>query len=121
LNRSYRDRGYIRFDAEIIPDFKQSSPDADEGIVDLTFKLEEGPAFRVNTIRFEGNSKTTDEALRGRLRIHEGDVYNKPLFSKSVARIFALGLYEEVILFDQIDDQAKKVDITIRLTEKQHE
>jgi outer membrane protein insertion porin family len=121
LNRLYRDRGYIRFDAEIIPDFKQSSADAEEGIVDITFKLEEGQVFRINTIRFEGNTRATDETLRRRLRIHEGDVYKEPLFSKSVERIFALGLYEEVSLLDQIDDQRNYVDITIRLKEKEHE
>jgi outer membrane protein assembly factor BamA len=91
-------RGNQHFSSETIRDF---------------MKTKEGDAYDLE--------RATDEILRRRLRIHEGDVYNEPLFNKSVERIFALGLYEEVSLLDQIDDQRNYVDITIRVKEKEHE
>jgi len=115
LDKLYRNRGYVQFNAEFIPDFKQAIPDGEEGVVDITFELYEGAVFRISAIHFEGNTRTTDLSLRRRLRIREGDVYNESLLNKCVERIYALGLYQEVSLGYEIDDHGKNVDITIRV------
>jgi outer membrane protein insertion porin family len=123
LNKLYRNRGYVQFNAEFIPDFKQAISDGEEGVVDITFELYEGAAFRISAIHFEGNTSntsTTDISLRRRLLIREGDVYNESLLNKCVERIYALGLYQEVSLGYEIDNHGKNVDITIRVREREN-
>jgi outer membrane protein insertion porin family len=125
LETLYRDRGYAQSNVGFIPDFKQTSPDAEEGVVDITFEIEEGELFRIDAIQFEGNTRTSDRALRRRLLIHEGDIYNDSLIRESLARLNALGLFEKLTLGDigihitKFD--RKQLDITIRLREKGRE
>jgi outer membrane protein insertion porin family len=124
LERLYRDRGCFQSSAGFVPEYKQPSPSADEGIVDITLQVEEGEVFQINTIQFVGNSKTTDQALRRRLLIHEGDTYSESLLQESLSRLNALGLFEKLTIKHaamHINGDTGRLDITIRLTEKPRE
>ena len=121
LDRLYGDRGFFQFHVWFEADFEQTSPDADEGVVDVTLQVEEGEVFQINTIQFDGNSRTTDQALRRRLLIHEGDTYNESLLQESLSRLNALGLFEKLTIEHadmRTNGNPGRVDITIRLTEK---
>ncbi len=124
LAKLYRDRGYFQFNVGFIPDFKQTSPDAEEGVVDITLEAEEGEVFQIDRIQFEGNSRTRDQVLRRRLLIYEGDTYNESLLQKSLSRLNSLGLFERLTLEDaalHTNGNSGRVDITIRLKEKGRE
>lgn len=124
LNRAYRDRGCFQFSVGFEPDFRETNREADEGVVDITLQVEEGEVFQINTIQFEGNSKTTDQALRRRLLIHEGDTYNESMLQESLSRLNALGLFEKLTIEHaamHINGNPGRLDITIRLTEKARE
>ena len=121
LNKLYHNRGYFQFDAMVSVKYVETARDAEEGVVDVTLELEEDEVYRINTIRFEGNTKTTDEVLRRQLRIHEDEMYNEDLLEKSLKHLNALGLYDELILVDvafHADTKSNQLDITIRLKEK---
>jgi outer membrane protein insertion porin family len=62
LDTLYRNSGYFQFNVGFIPDFKQTSPDAEEGVVDISLELEEGELFRINTIQFEGKTYGIERA-----------------------------------------------------------
>jgi outer membrane protein insertion porin family len=119
LTRLYRNRGYVQFNAATIPVFNEYNPSAEEGIVDITFDLEEGEAFYISAIRFEGNTGAGEQVLRRRLLIHEGDLYNEALLRKSLLRLNALGLFQKLtqadVLFKTNDNQ---LSLTIQLNEK---
>jgi len=124
LDALYRDRGYFQFSVGFIPDFKQNSPDAEEGVVDITLELEEGEVFRIDRIQFDGNSRTSDQAIRRRLLIREGDVYCESMLQESLSRLNSLGLFEKLTLEDaalHINGNSGRLDITIRLKEKGRE
>jgi len=120
LDTLYKDRGYFQFNVGFIPDFKQDSPDAEEGVVDIALELEEGVVFRINRIQFEGNSKTRDQALRRRLLIREGDVYSESMLQESLSRLNSLELFEKLTFEDAAihTNGHSGLDITIRLKEK---
>ena len=124
LEKLYRNRGCFQASVGFEPDFKQTSPDAEEGVVDVTLQVDEGEVFQINRIQFDGNSKTTDQAIRGQLLIHEGDAYNESLLQESLSRLNALGLFEKLTIKDaamHTNGNPGQLDITIRLKEKGRE
>jgi len=121
LEKLYRNRGFLQFSVAFIPEFRENVPNADEGLVDLSLELEEGGIYRIDSISFDGNSKTPDQILRRPLRIHEGDIYNESLLESSLELLNALGLFEKLTRADvrfQSNDETKLTAITIRLREK---
>ncbi|MGH7589736.1 MAG: outer membrane protein assembly factor BamA [Gemmatimonadota bacterium] len=79
----YGDHGYVqaRIEShEIIPDFAR-------GKIVLRTRVTEGPQFRVGTVTVRGNEVLTDEEIRGRVRLREGDVYNRSLVRETVRAI----------------------------------
>jgi outer membrane protein assembly factor BamA len=90
----------------------------DEGIVDCTFRLEEGPVFFVRRMNFSGTTKTNEQALRTQFLIGEGQVFNWGLLDESLLRVHGLGLTEEIGSGDvtlQPDQSTHEVDVTINL------
>jgi len=92
----------------------------DEGIVDCTFRLEEGPVFCVRRVNFSGTTKTNDRALRTQFLIGERQAFNWDLLDESLLRVHQLGLTEEIGSGDmrlQPDESTHQVDVTINLRE----
>jgi outer membrane protein insertion porin family len=114
LKTLYGNRGYFHFEADVSVEYIQTPLPAEEGVVDVTLNLEEGEVFRINTIRFEGNTRTADEVLRSELRIREGEIYNEDLLETSLKRLNALGLYEELRPEDagfRTDTKSKQLEV----------
>ncbi len=71
LKRIYSNYGYLNWTIIVKTDMKD-----DEGIVDCTFRLEEGPVFSVRRINFSGSTKTNEQVLRTQFLIGEGQVFS---------------------------------------------
>lgn len=110
LKKVYGSQGFVQYNAEFEPEFKDSPTNPDEGIVDITITIEEGKQFRLRRLEFTGNTFTRDRVLRREFLINEGDVYNQIGLENSVIRV------NQTQYFDPID---KDQDVEIRTDEEQ--
>ncbi len=71
LYNYYRSHGYFRCRVGRQFDF-----DENDEWVDVLFTIDEGPRYRVRSIRFEGNQKHDDTRLANELNLKEGEYFN---------------------------------------------
>ncbi len=110
LKRVYESQGFIQYAFEVEPSYRDNPANANEGIADFTFTIDEGKQFTLRRLEFSGNTFTRDNVLRRQVLLNEGDVYNGFAFENSVVRLNQLGY------FDPID---KDKDRTIRTNEEE--
>ncbi|MFM9905735.1 MAG: outer membrane protein assembly factor BamA [Pyrinomonadaceae bacterium] len=109
LKKVYGSQGFVQYNAEFAPEFKDSPTNPNEGIVDITISIEEGKQFTLRRLEFTGNTFTRDNVLRREVLINEGDIYNQNYLEISVARL------NQTQYFDPID---KDQDVEIRTDEE---
>src|SRR5215204_6341960 len=110
LKNVYGQQGFIQYNAEFEPDFKDNPANANEGIVDIKITIDEGKQFTLRRLEFVGNTFTRDRVMRREFLINEGDIYNSRYLDISVARL------NQTQYFDPID---KDQDVEIRTDEEQ--
>ncbi len=110
LKKVYGRQGFVLYDAEFQPDFKENPANANEGIVDITIVIDENRQFRLRRLEFTGNTFTRDKILRREVLMNEGDIYNQIALESSILRL------NQTQYFDPID---KDQDVTIRTNQDQ--
>ena len=110
LKKVYGGQGFVNYTAEFEPDFRDNPDNPNEGIVDITIRIEEGKQFSLRRLEFTGNTFTRDRVLRREFLLNEGDIYNQNWLEISVARL------NQTQYFDPID---KDQDVEIRTDEEQ--
>ena len=110
LKKVYGSQGFVLYNAEFNPEFKDNPANASEGIVDITITIDEGKQFRLRRLEFAGNTFTRDKVLRREFLINEGDIYNQQSLEYSILRLNQTGF------FDPLD---KDKDVEIRTNEEQ--
>lgn len=110
LKKVYGGQGFVLYNAEFDPQFKDNPAKPDEGIVDITITIDEGKQFRLRRLEFTGNTFTRDRVMRREFLINEGDIYNQIGMETSIIRL------NQTQYFDPID---KEKDVEIR-TDEEH-
>lgn len=110
LKKVYGGQGFVNYNAEFEPDFKDNPTNPAEGIVDITITIDEGKQFSLRRLEFTGNTFTRDRVMRREFLINEGDIYNQNYLEISLARL------NQTQYFDPID---KDQDVEIRTDEEQ--
>ena len=110
MKKLYGSQGFVQYDAEFEPDFKDNPSNPNEGIVDISITINEGKQFTLRRLEFTGNTFTRDRVLRREFLLNEGDIYNQNWLEISVARV------NQTQYFDPID---KDQDVEIRTDEEQ--
>ena len=77
LKKAYGSQGFVQYNAEFEPDFKDNPANPNEGIVDITITIDEGKQFTLRRLEFVGNTFTRDRVMRREFLINEGDIYNQ--------------------------------------------
>ncbi|MEP6946690.1 MAG: outer membrane protein assembly factor BamA [Acidobacteriota bacterium] len=109
LKKVYGGQGFVQYNAEFEPEFKDNPTNPKEGIVDITISIDEGKQFTLRRLEFTGNTFTRDRVMRREFLINEGDIYNQNYLDISVARL------NQTQYFDPID---KDQDVEIRTDEE---
>lgn len=122
LKKYYGSAGFVQYDAELNPDFKDNPTNPKEGIIDVKITIDEGKQFRLRKLEFTGNTFTRDRVLRREMLINEGDIYNQIGLERSVLRL------NQTQYFDPIDkdkdaeirtdDENGEVDLVLKVREK---
>lgn len=110
LKKVYGSQGFVQYNAEFDPEFKDNPANPDEGIVDIKITIDEGKQFTLRRLEFTGNTFTRDRVMRREFLINEGDIYNQQYMEISLARL------NQTQYFDPID---KDKDVEIRTDEEQ--
>lgn len=87
-------------------------------IIDLTYKISEGPRVYVERINISGNSRTLDEVIRREFRLSEGDPYSTSKIKRTEQRLKNLDYFENVVVKNSPGSAADKTDIDVELQEK---
>lgn len=109
LKQVYGNQGFVNYNAEFEPNFRDNPTNPNEGIVDIKITIEEGKQFSLRRLEFTGNTFTRDRVMRREFLLNEGDIYNQRFLEISVARL------NQTQYFDPID---KDQDVEIRTAEE---
>jgi outer membrane protein insertion porin family len=90
LQEFYGTQGYI--DSSIIPEI---SP-AGAGMVNVTYRINEGAQSFINLVNIQGNTRTQDHVIRRELAVVPGDVYDTTLVDVSRQRLDNLNYFSQV-------------------------
>ena len=92
------------------------NPETD--IIDLTYKIKEGPKVYINRININGNVRTYDKVIRREFRLAEGDPFNAAKIRRSKQRIQNLGFFDKVDIDRVRTSEPDKADINVEVSEK---
>jgi outer membrane protein insertion porin family len=122
LKKAYGSQGFIQYEYEVEPTFKDSAQNPKEGIVDFLFTITEGKQFTLRRLEFLGNTFTRDNVLRREILVNEGDVYNQRAFEVSILRLNQLGFFDpldaERDADFRTDEEEALVDINVKVAER---
>ena len=122
LKKIYGSQGFVLYDAEFIPEFKDNPANPSEGIVDITISIDEGRQFRLRRLEFTGNTFTRDKILRREILINEGDIYNQIGLENSIIRLNQLGYFDPIDKDQDVEIRTNQdqgdVDLIVRVREK---
>ena len=89
LRKAYGSLGYINFTAVPTPRIDDA-----KHLVYLDIDIDEGKAFTVSRIEFQGNTITRDRVIRRELLIEEGQPYNSNSWESSLLRLNQLDYFD---------------------------
>ncbi|MBR2299054.1 MAG: outer membrane protein assembly factor BamA [Alphaproteobacteria bacterium] len=103
-------KGFVFVD--VVPSFNRH-----DGVIDVTFNIQEGERIFVNRINITGNTRTLDEVIRREFRLDEGDAFNVSKIKDSRRNIENLNYFSKVDI-NSVPVDNSKADIDIDVTEK---
>lgn len=122
LKKAYGSQGFIQYEPDVEPTFKDNPQNPKEGIVDFVFTITEGKQFTLRRLEFLGNTFTRDNVLRREVLVNEGDVYNQRLWEVSILRLNQLGFFDPIEKDRdadfRTDEEQAEVDINLKVVEK---
>lgn len=122
LKKYYGTQGFIQYDVEPQPEFKDNPQNPNEGIVDYNIRIDEGKQFTLRRLEFVGNTFTRDVVLRREMLVSEGDVFNQLYFEVSIQRLNQLQIFDPIDKDKDVDrrtdDENGQVDMIAKVSEK---
>src|SRR5437870_8043427 len=112
ITDAYGSGGYI--DLTIVP---ESSP-AHGGLIDITYRIDEGQRSYVERISITGNTRTKDKVIRREVLIAPGDVFNTVRVETSKKRLENLGYFSKVDTFPVDTEVEGRKYLDIQVEEK---
>lgn len=122
MKKAYGSQGFVQYDAEFEPEFKDNPNNPNEGIVDVTVTINEGKQFTLRRLEFTGNTFTRDRVLRREFLLNEGDIYNQNYLEISVARVNQTQYFDPIDKDQDVetrtDEEQGDVDLNVKVREK---
>lgn len=113
LTQACNDEGYAYSDINPKVDIKEK-----EQLVDVDFQINKGGLVYINRIGISGNTVTRDKVIRRQLEVVEGDLYSSSKLKNSYGNLNRLRYFEEVDFQTEKGPDKDKMDINIRVKEK---
>jgi outer membrane protein insertion porin family len=116
LRKAYGSLGYINFTAVPTPRIDDA-----KHLVYLDIDIDEGKAFTVSRIEFQGNTITRDRVIRRELLIEEGQPYNSNSWESSLLRLNQLDYFDPLKVDQDTEIHPDNENGTVSLLLKVHE
>ncbi|MBK8171182.1 MAG: BamA/TamA family outer membrane protein [Sandaracinaceae bacterium] len=107
----YREHGYFFARVEAAVRFS-----GDRTRAEVTFQVVERFPMRIREIVIHGLTRTSESLVRGRISLHEGDLYRPSAARESEERLLDLGVFTGVTILPEDEDLAereKRIIITV--------
>jgi outer membrane protein assembly factor BamA len=121
VKKAYGKLGYIQYTVEVQPTFHHKDG-ASEGVADFAVTIEEGDAFTIASIQFDGNEKVSRDALLREMTLRNGEVFSQDLLDESLMRINQSGQFEAIDadrdIDWKVDQKAPRVSLLIHLKKR---
>ncbi len=110
LERRYARAGYLapRIDAESVPR---------DGVVDVTYTVDEGPRTRIGRILLRGLTRTAPHVLLRELSLAAGDPFDPDALVEAQRKLAVLGLFESVEVEPLRPSPEPFADVTVTVRE----
>jgi outer membrane protein insertion porin family len=112
LTEVYGDQGYafvnVTPDTNVLPAKK---------IVDVTYKVSQGPEVYIDKIDITGNTKTRDKVIRRELELGEQQRFSGSKLRRSQQRLQRLGFFEDVNITTRKAESEDKLDLLVDVKE----
>ncbi|MDL5046069.1 outer membrane protein assembly factor BamA [Oscillatoria amoena NRMC-F 0135] len=105
--------GYI--DTRVIPEIE---PNIQTGMMDVTYKIKEGPQSYVQKVKIEGNTVTKDKVIRRELAVKPGDLYDSVSVDASKARLQNLGYFSKVETYPEDTNVPTRKNLVVKVEEQ---
>lgn len=106
-------RGYAF--ADVRPRVRRNRKDL---VVNITYRVEEGPRVYVERINVNNNVRTQDRVIRREMFLREGDAFNRALLNKSERNIKGLDYFGEVEITETPGDDEDSIILDIDVEEQ---
>ncbi len=110
----YGSRGYVDTSVRvgILPDESRND------VVNLHYRVAEGPLAYVRNIWIRGNTRTKDKVIRREITLNPGEIYDEVQANRSERRLANLGYFETVRHYDVEVPEGPQRDIVYEVEEK---
>jgi outer membrane protein insertion porin family len=109
---AYGTGGYV--DLLVVP---QGAP-AGPGMIDVSYKIEEGNRSFVQRITIVGNTRTKDKVIRREVLIAPGDIFNTVRVDVTKKRLENLGYFSKVETYPEETGVPGRKDLVVQVEEK---
>jgi outer membrane protein assembly factor BamA len=121
VKKTYGNLGYIQYTAEVQPKFHRKDG-APEGVADLAVTIDEGNAFTLASIKFDGNENVSKDVLLREMTMRNGEVFSQDQLDASLMRINQIGQFETIDVNKDVDytvdEKAARVNLTVHLKKR---
>ena len=93
--------------------------DANQRIIGVTYRLENGPQRFIARIEISGNVRTRDYVVRRELKLSEGDAFNMVLAEASRKRLLRTGFFKTVELKPERAPEPERINLQVVLVEQE--
>lgn len=85
---------------------------------DATFVIDPGDIYEFRDYTIAGNEEISTKVIERGIAFRSGELYSLEKVTKTQRNLFELGLFRSVNIDSNFDEEEKKVDIHIRVTER---
>ena len=122
LKKAYGSQGFVNYEAEPDTQVRDNPNNPNEGIVDITIKIDEGKQFTLRRLEFTGNTFTRDKVMRREFLLNEGDIYNQQAIDYSITRLNQTQYFDPIDKDQDVemrtDEEKGDVDLIVKVKEK---
>jgi outer membrane protein insertion porin family len=114
LTGYFSDQGFAFVNVE-----PETSVNPDEKVVNIHYRVDQGPEVYVDRVEIAGNTKTRDKVIRRELRVEEQTLFSASALQVSKERVQRLGFFEDVNLATQRGAKNDLLNVLVDVKEAQ--
>lgn len=112
MRHLYGQRAYVHADVDVDRRY-----DPERHLIDVVFRISEGPKVRIDEVRIEGNDKTREEVIRRELSFFPGEYFDADEVEASINRLGRLRYFEDVRVDFEPGSESGREDLVLRVRE----